>query len=66
MGSWVWARALRMCPHLGHITVFVCVVCAVKVKRVAASFLVVFSCFDVDMNGNGVFVRVYVGMLGWD
>ena len=45
------ARALSMCPHLGHVTVFVCVVCALKLERVSASLLVILSCFDVDMNG---------------
>ena len=48
-------RALSMCPHLGHVAVFVCVVCAVS--------LVVLSCFDVDVNGCRVCVRVYVGVL---
>ena len=52
-----------MCLHLGHVTVFVCVVCAVKVERVSASFLVVLSCFDVDVNGCRVCVRVYVRVL---
>ena len=57
------ARTLSMCPHLGHVTVFVCVVCAVKVERVSASFLVVLLCFDVDVSGCRVCVRVYVGVL---
>ena len=60
MGSWVSdVPTFRMCPHFGHVTVFVCVVCVVKVERVPASFLVVLSCFDVDVNGCRVCVRVY-------
>ena len=52
-----------MCPHLGHVIVFVCVVCEVKVERVSASFLVVLPCFDVDVNGCRVCVQVRAGVL---
>ena len=60
---WFGVRALCMCSHLGHVTVFVCVVCEVKVERVSASFLVVLPCFDVDVNGYRACVRVSVGVL---
>ncbi len=55
-----------MCPHFGHVTVVICQVCEVKVKRVAASPLVVFPGFDVDMYGRRACVRVFVGVLRWD
>ena len=60
------ARALGMCPHFGHVTVFICLVCEVKVERVAASPLVVFPGLDVDMYGRRACVRVFVGVLRWD
>ena len=40
-----------MCPHLGHVTEFVCVVCKVKMERVLASLLVFFPGFEVDVYG---------------
>jgi hypothetical protein len=55
-----------MCPHFGDVAVFVRRVGAVKVERMALSFMVVFPGFDVDVYRNGVRVGVFVGVLCGD
>ena len=59
----VGACVLCMCPHLGYVTVRVCWVGSVKVKRMSASFLVVFPGFDVDVYCQGARMDVFVGVL---
>ena len=65
MDSWVWGARTEHCPHLRHVTVFVCVVCEVKVERVPVSLLVVFPGIDVDVYGRRACVSVFVGVLRW-
>ena len=53
-----------MCSHFGDVTVFVRRVGAVKVEHMAASFLVVFPGFDVDVySHHGARVSGFVGVL---
>ena len=55
-----------MCLQFRDVTVFVRRVGAVKVERMAASFLVVFPGSNVDVYSNGARVSVFVGVLCGD